>query len=128
VDSFSCAGKINEVAAAMGITQDILIQVNLAREPQKGGVYIEALHELVSAILPLKNVQLRGFMMIPPMDDSPVANRHYFREMRAIFDTYKSDNIDILSMGMSDDFTIAIEEGSTLVRVGTALFGRRTQC
>ncbi|MDR2883817.1 MAG: YggS family pyridoxal phosphate-dependent enzyme [Deferribacteraceae bacterium] len=126
VDNLSIAQKIDREAAATCVIQDILIQINLAREPQKGGVYIEALEGLVTAIQTLPNVRLKGFMMIPPMYDEPECNRHYFSEMKEIFDRYRTDDIDTLSMGMSDDFTIAIEEGATMVRVGTALFGKRS--
>ena len=112
-----------------GITQDILIEVNIGREAQKGGVTPEALDALLDRIAGLGNVRLRGLMCVPPAIEQE-AVRPYFREMRGLFERiqrmYSALPIDTLSMGMSHDFTTAIEEGATTVRVGTAIFGPRT--
>lgn len=128
VDREPLLDAIHAYAAKNGITQDILIEVNIGREMQKGGVIPEALPALIERIASLDHVRLRGLMCVPPAVD-PEAVRPYFREMRAWFERLKRDHpelpIDTLSMGMSHDFETAIEEGATTVRVGTAIFGPR---
>jgi len=109
--------------------QHILIQINLAKEPQKSGVYVEHLDELIKRIYSLKNLVLCGFMFIPPYKENPEDNRPLFREMKGLFDNYKSklndESFVYLSMGMSADFEVAISEGSNMVRIGSAIFGYR---
>ncbi len=107
---------------------DILVQVNIGEEVQKGGIGEENLFGFCERILGCPHLHLRGLMCVPPAVD-PEAARPYFARMRTLFekvrDVCPGDRIDILSMGMSYDYAIAIEEGATIVRVGTALFGKR---
>ena len=109
----------------------ILIQVNIGREPQKQGVAPEEAEALARAISTLPGLALRGLMAIPPRTDTPEAARPYFRALATLARQIERQNIpgitmEELSMGMSDDFEIAIEEGATWVRVGSALFGDRS--
>ncbi len=129
VDRIELAEKIDRKACEGHFIQDILIQVNLTREAQKSGVYVENLNGLINSVCKLKNLVLCGFMYIPPYRENPEENRELFREMKKLYDSYKikigDENFKYLSMGMSGDFEIAIEEGSNMVRVGTAIFGSR---
>ena len=129
VDRIELAEKIDRKAYEGHFIQNILIQVNLTREAQKSGVYVENLNGLINSICKLKNLVLCGFMYIPPYRENPEENRELFREMKKLYDSYKinigDENFKYLSMGMSGDFEIAIEEGSNMVRVGTAIFGSR---
>lgn len=127
VDSENLAATIDKAAFSIGKIQDVLIQVNLAKEDTKSGVYEENLQSLIATIDNLKSVRLRGFMLIAP-NYSDVENcRPLFRRMYEIFSTTKKtrQNFDFLSMGMTHDYKIAIEEGANLVRIGTAIFGER---
>lgn len=128
VDREPLLDAIHTYAARNDIRQDILIEVNIGREPQKGGVLPEALSGLAEHIAALPHVRLRGLMCVPPAAE-PEAVRPYFREMRMWYERLKTAYpelpIDTLSMGMSHDYPTAIEEGATLVRVGTAIFGPR---
>ena len=128
VDREPLLDAIHAYAEKHGITQDILIEVNIGREPQKGGVMPEALIPLAGRIASLDHVRLRGLMCVPPAVGQE-AVRPYFREMREWYERlqalYPQLPIDTLSMGMSHDFDTAIEEGATTVRVGTAIFGPR---
>ena len=128
VDREPLLDAIHAYAAKNGIVQDILIEVNIGREPQKGGVTPEALPALIEKIAALDSVRLRGLMCVPPAIEKETV-RPYFKEMRTWFERLKSAYpdlpIDTLSMGMSHDFDTAIEEGATTVRVGTAIFGPR---
>jgi hypothetical protein len=127
VDSENLAAAIDKAAFSIGKIQNVLIQVNLAREDSKFGVYEENLQNLIEAVDALKNLRLRGFMLIAP-NYSDVENcRPLFRRMYEIFvEVGKArQNFDILSMGMTHDYKIAIEEGANMVRIGTAIFGER---
>ncbi len=128
VDRESLLDAIHAYAGKNGIVQDILIEVNIGREPQKGGVMPEALIPLSERIAALPHVRLRGLMCVPPAIEKE-AVRPYFREMRCWFERLQNAHpelpVDMLSMGMSHDYDIAIEEGATTVRVGTAIFGPR---
>ena len=128
VDREPLLDAIHAYAAKSGIVQDILIEVNIGRELQKGGVLPENLPALAEKIASLGSVRLKGLMCVPPAIDKD-AVRPYFKEMRTWFERLKSAYpdlpIDTLSMGMSHDFDTAIEEGATTVRVGTAIFGPR---
>ena len=109
---------------------DILVQVNVSGEATKSGTSATEAVELVRHIAKLPNVRVRGLMTMPPFFDDPEAARPYFRELRLLADRISSEQIPAvemteLSMGMSGDFEVAIEEGATLVRVGTAIFGGR---
>ena len=131
VDSERLLRAIHSQAEKLGIVQDILLEVNLAGEESKGGCSPQEAEELARLTAQLPHVRLRGLMAIPPVSLEIGSNRPYFQAMRQLFVDIKekmSDNqasIDCLSMGMSGDYADAIAEGSTLVRVGTALFGPR---
>ena len=128
VDRESLLDAITAYAERHDLVQDILIEVNIGREAQKGGVLPEALPTLAERIAACTSVRLRGLMCVPPAVERE-AVRPYFRELRDWYERLKSAYpalpIDTLSMGMSHDYPVAIEEGATVVRVGTAIFGPR---
>ena len=131
LDSERLLRAVDSQAEKLGLVQDILLEVNVAREESKGGILPENLPGLARTALGCPHVRLRGLMAIPPVSTVPGENRKYFAQMRQflvdIIDKM-SDNqnsVDCLSMGMSGDYEDAIAEGATLVRVGTALFGPR---
>jgi len=121
VDSFELAEKLARHAEAARKTQDVLLQVNIGRETQKSGAEIDDVPALARRMAGLQSIRLRGLMAIPPAGE-PEAMRAFFRELRAMRDDL---GLDELSMGMTDDFEVAIEEGATIVRVGRAIFGSR---
>ena len=130
VDSFRLASEIEKEAAKKGVTADILIEVNVAKEESKFGVMPEDTIELISNISNLPHIRIKGLMTIAPFVDNPEDNRIYFRRLRNLavdIGENKSDNVtmSVLSMGMTNDYEIAIEEGATMIRVGTGLFGAR---
>ena len=130
VDSVRLAEAIGKECAARPKPMDILIEVNIGREANKSGVSPESLEETLCQIAQIKGVRIQGLMAIPPICDTEVEIRHYFEQMRQLFIDIEAKKIDnshmvYLSMGMSGDFDTAIESGANLVRVGTALFGRR---
>jgi pyridoxal phosphate enzyme (YggS family) len=121
VDSVELAQKIARAAEAAGKRQEILLQVNIGNEEQKSGAERADVPALVTALRGIDALDLRGLMAIPPV--GPVEEtRRYFRELRALRDDV---GVEQLSMGMSEDFEAAIEEGATIVRVGRAIFGSR---
>ena len=128
VDSQHLAAALDKAAAQLDKIQDILIQVNLAREPQKSGVLPEDLNALINFVEGSKNLRLRGLMMIAPNFPDVEECRPLFRQMRNLFDELKTSrkHFDFLSMGMTHDYKIAVEEGANLVRIGTAIFGERS--
>jgi len=108
--------------------QDVLVQVNIAEDENKSGVGADDIFELCDLVIQSPNLKLRGLMMMPPLVEDIEENRAYFAGMKKLFDKcndVRGYGLDILSMGMSDDHLIAVEEGSTMVRIGTALFGHR---
>lgn len=127
LDSIELAEEINKQAWKISKIQDVLVQVKLSDEETKHGISENSLPELVDHIKSLKNIKLLGLMTIPPFFKSPEAVRPYFRRLREIRDSLNKNGLYLaeLSMGMSNDFEVAIEEGATLVRIGTALFGER---
>ena len=130
LDRPELAREISRRAAAAGETMAALIQVNIAREPQKGGVPEEELEALLAECSSLPNLTIDGLMAIMPLADDPEEVRPYFRRMREWFDRLADRDIpDVrmrtLSMGMSGDCLVAAEEGATMVRLGRALFGER---
>ncbi|MDO4800372.1 MAG: YggS family pyridoxal phosphate-dependent enzyme [Bacillota bacterium] len=128
VDSMRLADEIERRAAKLDATQEILVQVNVAGEEQKGGISLEELDALIHHIRGLKHLRLRGLMNIALYTDDAVVLREDFRKMKCLFDRYRvghESDFDVLSMGMSGDFEIAIEEGATMIRVGSSIFGRR---
>ena len=130
VDSLRLLQAIQKEAARQDIRQEILLEVNIGSEESKSGFTAEEIPELVEHFSQFPNIFLRGLMAIPPISQNPGDNRKFFQKMYLLsvdITTKKVDNVcvDILSMGMSDDFADAIACGSTMVRVGTAIFGRR---
>jgi pyridoxal phosphate enzyme (YggS family) len=128
VDSMALADELQRQADKAGRAQRILVEVKLSEEDTKAGVAEKDLAALVEHISGLKELALEGLMMMPPFFGNPEEARPYFRRLRELRDELqnKSFNLPELSMGMSNDFEVAIEEGSTLVRVGTAIFGERS--
>jgi len=133
IDRFKLAAALDKELKLQGKIMDILVQVNIGREPQKSGVLPEDTEKLMAQILPLSNLKIRGLMTIPPFVEDPEQTRPYFRDLRLLAEkmqekNYFFDNNHVeLSMGMSSDYAIAIEEGATLIRVGTAIFGDRPE-
>lgn len=130
VDSLKLAMQIDKEAAKKNIISNILIEVNIAKEDTKFGVYAEEVYPLILEIAKLQHVQIQGLMTIAPFVEDPEKNRVHFRNLRQLNVDIKSKNIDnvhmdILSMGMTGDYEVAIEEGATIVRVGTGIFGER---
>ena len=130
VDSISLAEMIDKQAANFGKIMPVLIEINCAEEPQKAGVVPGEATALIEKISQLKNIRVQGLMTMGPFLDDPEGLRPYFRKTRALFEQLmnnKIENVEMkhLSMGMSDSYLIAIEEGATLVRIGTKIFGQR---
>jgi len=122
VDRLELARELSRRAHGAERTLDVLLQVNLGDEPQKGGVAPAEVKVLQEAMAGLPGLRVRGLMAIPPATESPEQTRPYFRRLRELRDELALEH---LSMGMSADFEVAIEEGATMVRVGTAIFGPR---
>jgi pyridoxal phosphate enzyme (YggS family) len=131
VDTLELAAEIDRQAAKIGKVQNILIEVNIAGEASKAGMAVKGAPALVAQVARLKNISVRGLMTMPPYSENPDESRPYFSVLRELAETIAKVNIPNvsmleLSMGMSGDFEVAIEEGATLVRVGTAIFGTRS--
>jgi PLP dependent protein len=131
VDRMKLALNLNEHLAKLGRTMDILIQVNIGYDDNKSGVSPENTENLIREVSTLTNLHVCGLMTMPPFFDDPERVRPFFRQLRSLTENlqgknlfYDNKNVEI-SMGMSNDYPIAIEEGATLVRVGTAIFGSR---
>ena len=130
VDSLRLLDAIQKEASRQGICQQILLEINIGQEESKSGFSPEEIPGLVERFSDFPNLCLRGLMAIPPISQNPGDNRKFFQKMYALavdITTKKVDNVcvDILSMGMSDDFPDAIACGSTMIRIGTAIFGQR---
>jgi PLP dependent protein len=129
VDRLSLAEALSRRATGAGRRVDVLVQVNVGGEPQKGGVRPEDLRSALEAMAALPGLRLRGLMTIPPMPLDPEDSRPRYREMQKLLDDARGWGLGTelaeLSMGMSGDFEVGIEEGATIVRVGTAIFGPR---
>lgn len=130
VDSIKLAEALNKEAAKIDKQQEILVQVNLVKEASKTGIFLEELDELLAKIDTLDNLKLKGLMFIAPKVDNLEEVRPMFAQMFKLFKqlqtkTFKTADIKYLSMGMTHDYQIAIEEGANLVRVGTGIFGLR---
>lgn len=130
VDSFNLAKTIEKEAVKRNVTANILIEVNVAEEETKFGVRCEEVLPLIEQIKDLPHVKVKGLMTIAPFVENPEDNRVYFRTLRDLSLDIASKNIDnidmsVLSMGMTNDYVVAVEEGATLVRVGTGIFGAR---
>ncbi len=130
VDSYKLAQEISRQAVKKDVNIDILIEVNVAKEESKFGVYPEDTCALCEQISALPNIRIRGLMTVAPYVDDPEENRAVFCRLRELLVDIQSKNIDnvnmdCLSMGMSGDYLVAVEEGATHVRVGTSIFGHR---
>jgi pyridoxal phosphate enzyme (YggS family) len=130
IDGAALVARIDEAAAAARRRLDFLVQVDLAGEATKFGAREDELFEIFAAARATRAVRAVGLMLLPPAFDDPERSRPFFRELRAVRDRLRQRGVEAsmlgeLSMGMSHDFEVAIEEGATLVRVGTALFGHR---
>jgi pyridoxal phosphate enzyme (YggS family) len=130
VDSERLARRLSQAAVEAGKTLSVLIEVKLGEEEAKTGVSEAGLPDLVSSVAALPNLALRGLMGMPPFFDDPERTRPYFRRLRELRDRLREagfSGLEELSMGMTRDFPVAIEEGATIVRIGTALFGPRSK-
>lgn len=130
VDSFELAKVIQKESEKKNVITDVLLEVNVAKEDSKFGVFKEDLLNLVKEVSTLKNVRIKGLMTIAPFVENPEDNRQYFNELKRLGIDIESQNIDNVSMGtysmgMTGDYEVAIEEGATMVRVGTGIFGVR---
>lgn len=131
LDSFKLGRALNSQLENLNKDLEILIQVNIGKDPQKAGVTADDAEELLTKIKELKRLKVCGLMTMPPLTTDPEQSRPHFRSLRILAEMLAEKNLfphvsrPELSMGMSDDFHIAIEEGSTIVRVGTAIFGHR---
>ena len=130
VDSLHLAEKIEQEAAKRDLTADILLEVNVAREESKFGLMLEEVIPLLEEVKNLPHVRVRGLMTIAPNVENPEENRKHFKKLYQLYVDIKIKNIDngtmsVLSMGMTGDFEVAVEEGATMIRVGTGIFGSR---
>ena len=130
VDSLRLLQAIDKEAKNQGIRQDILLQINIGKEESKSGFYLEEIHDILGQISDFRNIQVVGLMAIPPISQNNGDNRKFFQEMYNLsvdITAKKYDNVCVrfLSMGMSDDFADAIACGSNMIRIGTAIFGKR---
>ena len=128
LDNLKTAERLNTAAQSLGKTIPVLIEVKLSPEDTKHGLPPTALTELLEALVPLTNLEPRGLMTVPPWSEDSETARPYFQHLRRLRDENlaRFPKLTELSMGMSNDFRVAIEEGSTTVRIGTAIFGKRT--
>ena len=130
VDSYRLAEQISQEAGKLGITAKILLEVNVAKEESKFGMMPEDVEEMAGQIAALPHLQIEGLMTIAPFVDDPEKNRPVFQKLYQLSVDIKKKNIDnvnmgVLSMGMTGDYQVAVEEGSTMIRVGTGIFGAR---
>lgn len=130
VDSLKLANEIEKRAAQKDLIADVLIEVNMEQEDSKFGVKPEDVQNLVCEISKLSHIRVKGLMTVAPFVENPEDNRDCFRKMRQLLVDINTKNInnicmDVLSMGMTGDYEVAIEEGATIVRVGTGIFGKR---
>lgn len=130
VDSVRLAEEISKEAVKKNVTVDILVEVNVAKEESKFGLYTEDVGQFVEQISKLPGINIKGLMTSAPFVDNPEDNRQYFKKLKDLSVDINAKNIDnvhmdFLSMGMTNDYVVAVEEGATHVRVGTAIFGHR---
>lgn len=130
VESVKLAEEINKKSKEKGIVSDILVEVNIGEEASKFGVSPDETEMFIKEISHLENIRIRGLMTVAPFTDNAEDNREYFRKMKDLFvdiNNKRIDNVnmDTLSMGMTGDYEVAVEEGATIVRVGTGIFGER---
>lgn len=130
VDSLRLAEQIEKEFAKHNQVCDILVEVNIAQEESKFGVNAKETEELIREIAKFEHIRIKGLMTIAPYTEDPESNRDYFREIKKLSVDIRDKNIDnvsmdVLSMGMTGDYMVAVEEGATMVRVGTGIFGER---
>lgn len=132
IDSAKLAQRLNDSAQKLGKTLDVLIEINVGGEEAKSGLAPDSpeIETIFSQTAQWKNLRVSGLMTVPPYTEDPEGARSYFRKLRELRDRlaareFPGVSLDVLSMGMSNDFEVAIEEGSTCVRIGTAIFGER---
>jgi len=130
VDSLRLVEAIDREAAKKGIIANILLEVNIAKEESKFGLMPEEVIDFIDEIVRYQNVRVQGLMTIAPFVDDPEKNRKHFSALHKLFVDIRKKNVNnvimnVLSMGMTNDFEVAVEEGATMVRVGTAIFGER---
>ncbi|SFG26805.1 hypothetical protein SAMN04487761_11037 [Lachnospiraceae bacterium C7] len=130
VDSVHLAKEISKQAVKHNVSADILIEVNIAQEETKFGINVDETLKMVKEIAVMPNIKIKGLMTIAPYVTNPEDNRQYFRGIKQLAVDINNQNIDnvsmdTLSMGMTGDYEVAVEEGATLVRVGTGIFGER---
>ena len=130
IDSYRLAEQVEKEAVKKNVDVNILIEVNVANEESKFGLTVDNTIAEIEAIAKLPHVHIKGLMTIAPYTDDPETNRPYFKQLKALSDKIKEMNIPNvemkeLSMGMTGDYEVAAEEGATLVRVGTGIFGQR---
>jgi pyridoxal phosphate enzyme (YggS family) len=130
LDSVKLAEKINEQLTADGKTIDVLLELKVSEEESKFGISPDAAAEALEMMKVFTNIHVRGLMTMAPYSDNPENARPYFKRARQVFDSLKkyapgASAMEVLSMGMSDDYITAMEEGSTMVRIGTGIFGKR---
>ena len=133
VDSIRLAETIEQEAAKKNLVVDILIEVNVANEESKYGFQMNEVLPAIEVIAKFSHIRIKGLMTIAPFVENPEENRSVFADLRKLSVDINSKNIDnvcigILSMGMTNDYQVAIEEGATMVRVGTGIFGERNYC
>ena len=130
IDSIRIAKRLDQACRDLGKTLSVLIQVDLGREESKHGAPLDEVPRIVAAVSEMEGLELNGLMTLPPFFDDPHRARPYFSRLRELRDGLEADvpgclGLQHLSMGMSDDFEVAIREGATIIRVGTAIFGER---
>lgn len=130
LDSIALAKEINKRAKKLDIKKDVLIQVNVADDESKFGIKLEEVDKFIDSLSEFQNINVNGFMTIAPYSEDPEDIRPFFKKLRLKFDEVKSKKIPhakmkYLSMGMTNDYLVAVEEGANLVRVGTGIFGKR---
>ncbi len=130
VDTLELARELDKQAAKIGKVQNVLVEVSIAGEASKAGVGVKGTSDLIREAAKLRNISITGLMTMPPYSENPEDARPYFRNLRDLSQAITKENIpgvsmNELSMGMSGDFEVAIEEGATMVRIGTAIFGER---
>lgn len=130
LDRINLANEINNRAKQHGLVMDTLVQVNVALEDTKFGLRCDEVHDFIRQVMVLENIKICGLMTIAPYEVNPEDVRMYFKELKCLFEDIKSRNysgveMKYLSMGMTNDFKIAIEEGANMIRIGTAIFGDR---
>ena len=128
IDSFKTAQRLENALQDKNKILPVLVEVKLSHEESKHGIGVAELPELLDQLATLTTLKVDGLMTVPPWSEDPELARPYFRQLRALRDDLQRQHVSLteLSMGMSNDFAVAIEEGSTCVRIGTAIFGRRT--